>query len=142
MPTNGWVESQPPPYVPPGLEEGAEGESAGALHKSKVDYSQLSFVQKRLRKLSITSLCFGALTQKRWERAGGSLLLTTKVNSVQHVFRAVGAGGGGSLHCPTQYFADHLILSQPGRGAEYARVIITAPPPAFFSDFPTVLHAR
>ena len=50
--------------------------------------------------------------------------------------------GGGSLHCPTQYFADHLILSQPERGAEYARVIITAPPPAFFSDFPTVLHAR
>ena len=71
--------------------EGAEGESAGALHKSKVDYSQLSFVQKRLRKLSITSLCFGALTQKRWERAGGSLLLTTQVNSVQHAFRAIGA---------------------------------------------------
>ena len=86
------VESQPPPCVPPGLVEGAEGESAGALHKSKVDYSQLSFVQKRLRKLSITSLCFGALTQKRWERAGGSLFLTTQVNSVQHAFRDVGVG--------------------------------------------------
>ena len=53
--------------------------------------------------------------------------------------RAVGAGGGGG-HALPPILADLLTLSQVTRGADYARLITTAPSLGF-SDPPTALQA-